>query len=117
MPLQTLPAAPAPDTNIKRSRKPNLKIAKFGDGYSQRTTFGLNQVATELKLTYTNITENEKIDLEEFITDHDRGQAFEYTLPDEPDPRQWHIVSWDVTYVKFGIFNVEINLEENFDIA
>lgn len=117
MPLDTLPAEPAPDVNIKRDHKPNLKIAKFGDGYSQRTSFGPNQVSLDITLNYSNISENEKIELEEFINDHNRGQAFEYTLPDEPEPRQFHITGWSITYVKFRVFNVSIQLEENFDIA
>ena len=117
MPMETLPAAPAPDVNIRRSNKPNLKVAQFGDGYSQRTTFGLNQTAVTVMLTYTNITTAEKDILEAFIADHDRGQAFLWEMPDEDEPRQWHLTSWDVTYIKFGVYGVMLNLAENFDIA
>jgi len=117
MPLETLPANPSPDVNIKRTQKPNLKIAQFGDGYSQRTSFGLNQVVVSILLSYTNITQAQKETIEDFINDHNRGQAFLWQMPDEDEPRQWYFVSWDITYVKHGIYTVACNLAENFDIA
>lgn len=113
----TLPSSPSPDTGVKRAQKPNLKIAQFGDGYSQRAKFGLNQVAMELTLTYTNIVTAEKDILETFVDAHDSGQAFFYTLPDESEARTFYFTGWEYTYVKFGIYTVTLNLTECFDIV
>lgn len=115
--MDTLPANPSPDVNIKRTRKPNLKIVKFGDGYSQRNTFGLNQVAMEGSLSWSNINEAEKIILEDFAESHARGQAWLWEMPDEDEPRQWHLMSWEIVYVKYGVYTVAFAIEENFDIA
>lgn len=116
MPLDTFPADPAPDIGIKRKSKPNIKVAQFGDGYSQRSALGLNQSALNAELSYSNISSAEKTTLEDFINAHNKGQAFYWTMPDEASARKWYITSWEVTYVKFGVFSVNISLTEVFDI-
>lgn len=113
---ETLPANPSPDVGVKRSHKPNLQVAQFGDGYSQRASFGLNQVALEVTLTYTNIITSEKAILEEFVNDHSRGEPFFYTMPDETDERTFYFSGWDFVYVKHGVFQVTLNMKECFDI-
>ena len=114
----TLPANPSPDNGITRERKPNVKVAQFGDGYSQRNSFGKNQIAMDLTLTWTNISAAEKTILENFFNAHARGQAFFYTMPDEATPRKWYIgeEGWQVTYIKYGIYAVSLKLKECFDI-
>lgn len=113
---ETLPASPAPDVNIKKTIEPNLKVAQFGDGYSQRAQIGMNQTARDLSLSYTNISTVEKDTLEDFFIDHENGLAFLYTLPDEATPRKWYFTKGEFTYVKYGIFTVTLTLKECFDI-
>ena len=113
---ETLPAAPSPDTGVTRQNKPNLKVAQFGDGYSQRSSFGQNQTAMKVTLTYSYLTAAEKTILENFVNNHARGQAFFYTLPDESEVRKWYFEDWAFTYVKYGIFNVTLNMAECFDL-
>lgn len=113
---ETLPAQPSPDVNIVRKKKPNLKVSQYGDGYSQRNSFGQNQVALSVTLTYTNISTAEKETLEDFVNAHDRGQAFLWAMPDEATARQWYFADWDVTYVKYGLYTVALSMKECFDI-
>ncbi len=114
---QTLPAAPSPDTGVTRDMKPNVKVAQFGDGYSQRSSFGQNQIAITVQLSYTFLTSAEKAILEAFVNNHARGEMFFYTLPDEVEARKWFFTNWSFTYVKYGIFNVTLSLSECFDIV
>lgn len=114
--MDTLPANPSPDTGIDRSCKPNIKEAKYGDGYSQRISFGINQAALTVNLAYTNITEAEKQVLENFINQHAGGQAFKWAMPDEYLERKWYFSEWNVIYVKFGIYTVKATLQEVFDV-
>lgn len=113
---ETLPASPSPDVNITRKRKPNVKVAQFGDGYSQRASFGLNQVKLEATLTYTNLVTEAKDIINDFAEAHDRGEAFYWQMPDEDAPRSWYLVGWDVTYLGYNHYTVILNIEECFDI-
>lgn len=114
--MDTLPANPSPDTGIDRSGKPNIKEAKYGDGYSQRISIGINQVPITVNLAYSNISATEKQTLENFINEHAAGQAILWAMPDEYLQRKWYISDWNITYVKYGIFNVKMTLQEVFDV-
>lgn len=116
MALQTLPSDPSPDVNISSEHKPNIKVAQFGDGYSQRVGFGINSIKIEVQLVWTNINTTEKDTIINFIEDHSKGEAFEYTLPDEGTARKWYVKEWSKTYVKYGVYRVSASLEEVFDI-
>ena len=107
---------PAPDVGVMRSHKPNLKIAEFGDGYSQRTAFGIQQTKLEVSLNYSNVITAEKAALESFVNAHASGQAFFFTMPDEVEARKFYFTDWKYVYVKAGIFNVSLSMVECFDI-
>ena len=53
----------APTFNAVKSSQPAIKTTKFGDGYEQRTTFGLNQNPKEWSLTFmVNATDSATIE-------------------------------------------------------
>lgn len=56
-----------PDKNYKRSRKPNVRTTKFGDGYEQRKVVGINNFKEEYTLTFVNRPESEIDDLNTFF--------------------------------------------------
>ncbi len=115
--MDTLPAAPAPDGNVTRVSKPNLQVANFGDGYSQRATLGMKQMAIQLTLMYSTIVTSEKNTLSDFVNAHQNGEAFLFTLPDESAVRIWYFTDWKFTYVSAGIFTCALNMQECFDIV
>ena len=49
--MATFPSI-APVVNAVKRSQPAIKTTKFGDGYEQRTTFGLNQNPKEWSLTF-----------------------------------------------------------------
>ena len=57
--MATFPTTVAPDFGVRKISKPKVRIAQFGSGYSQRSTFGINQNLKVFNLTFTNITETE----------------------------------------------------------
>jgi phage-related protein len=119
MTIQTFPSTPTPDVNIKRAVKPRVEVAQFGDGYSQRVSLGINQKPIEIMLSFSTINDVEKATLELFFEQHSRGQVFYWKMPDETTPRKWYIpaAGWDVTYIRFGLYNVSVNMVECFDIV
>ncbi len=113
----TLPSVPAPDGNVTRASKPNMQVANFGDGYSQRATFGMKQTAIQLTLTYSTVLTSEKDILSDFVNAHQNGEAFFFTLPDESVARVWYFTDWKFTYVSAGVFNCNLMMQECFDIV
>ena len=62
--MANFPTTVAPDFNVRKISKPNIRIAQFGSGYSKRSTFGINQNLKIFNLTFTNITETESDEIE-----------------------------------------------------
>jgi phage-related protein len=114
--VDTLPSAPKPDPGAEIQTNLSLLEATLGDGYTQRAKNGINNVASTLPLTYTNITGAERDILINFCIAHSAGQAIYYQLADEGTPRKWYIKNYKRTKVAYDVFNVTINLQECFDI-
>jgi phage-related protein len=63
--MATFPSV-TPTYGAQKSSAPNFRIARFGDGYEQRTTFGLNQNPKEWDLTW-NVSETDADTIETFL--------------------------------------------------
>lgn len=111
----TLPASPAPDVGVSSDFQTNVKVAQFGDGYTQRTTFGINPTSQSLTLTYTNIKQSEYDILFAFFMAHRNGQAIYYTPPNDVQ-RKWYLTSLKPTYVAYGVYSCQLALTECFDL-
>lgn len=86
--MATFPIA-NPSYNTRITNKPLVNIAKFGDGYEQRLTEGLNQNPLTVNLVFdTSQSEaNSAIAfLDARIID---GASFDYTLPSESTSRKF----------------------------
>jgi phage-related protein len=65
-----------------KSVKPRVKQAKFGDGYSQESPDGINNVAEEWSVSFENIDVSTFTNIETFFKDHGGYIAFDWTTPD-----------------------------------
>ena len=86
--MATFPIA-NPTYNTRINNKPAVNIAKFGDGYEQRLTEGLNQNPLTVNLVFElGQTEADSAIsfLDARITD---GASFDYTLPNETTARKF----------------------------
>ena len=70
-----------PDKSASTSVTPKLVTAKFGDGYEQRTTLGINTKNYSYSVTFSNRTLSEAQELSDFFDEVLGVKAFEYTLP------------------------------------
>tara|TARA_A100001015_G_C15005674_1_gene720543 strand:+ start:466 stop:855 length:390 start_codon:yes stop_codon:yes gene_type:complete len=72
-----------PDRGFTRSSKPAVLHVKFGDGYEQRASDGINSVKEEYNFNFTNRNKAD-IDLISDFLDTNKGvTAFEINIPDE----------------------------------
>ena len=79
MTIQTFHIA-IPIYNTRIDPKPNQIVVKFGDGFEQRLTYGINQNPKQFMLTWNNITEENADIIESFLDSRAfDNQSFDFT--------------------------------------
>lgn len=91
--MATFPAI-TPAYGAEKTSSPNVRIARFGSGYEQRTTFGINQNPKEWSLTWPNITETDADTIENFLNARGGVESFDWTPPDEGTSYKWVCSEW-----------------------
>ena len=77
--MATFPSI-TPTYGIEKASQPNVRIAQFGSGYSQRTTFGLNQNPKVYILTF-EVSETDADTIEAFLDARGGAENFDFTPP------------------------------------
>ena len=91
--MATFPSV-TPTYGAQKSSAPNFRIARFGDGYEQRTTFGLNQNPKQWDLTW-NVSETDADTIETFLDARAAdGASFEWTPLGESNEYNWVCEQW-----------------------
>jgi phage-related protein len=76
-----------------KNSQPTVRRVQFGDGYSQRLVYGLNQDPKEWTLEF-NITETEAAEIETFLEARGGAEAFDWTPPDTNTSYRWLCSNW-----------------------
>ena len=71
-----------PDKTLAMSSKPNVLVAKFGDGYQQRIASGLNSIEESFSVAFQNRPKVEADDIEAFFSAKKGVTSFAFTYPD-----------------------------------
>ena len=73
-----------PSYGFTKTKTPNVKTVKLGDGYEHRITFGLNQNPMVLSVAFNNITTTDATTIEDFLAARAIDNAsFDFTAPGE----------------------------------
>jgi phage-related protein len=80
---------PAPEVTSSQTSKFRVNVARFGDGYEQRVSGGINPQELTAKLVWRVLSNTEANTLETFFADHPGWVTFDYTLPWEATARKW----------------------------
>lgn len=100
----------------QKSSKPVVRTTQFGDGYEQRTTFGLNQNPKEWSLTWQNITEANADTIEAFLDARAAdGTSFDWTPPDTATSYKWVCQQWDKTIPYTGRATITATFRQVFE--
>lgn len=70
-----------PAYGAKKKVTSKIRKSEFGDGYSQRTGFGINNQAKEWPLMFDKRTQAEINSIEAFLDSRAEGQSFLWTPP------------------------------------
>jgi phage-related protein len=111
------PPKPPSIKGFSIARKAKINRVEFGDGYSQRSSIGINATPQTGRLTWANLSKLQADELESFFDAACGVQAFEYTLPYRDLPQKWTSDAWDVRPLKSGLlWSVSATLKEEFDL-
>jgi phage-related protein len=84
----------APVYSATKSSEPKIRITQLGDGYQQRTTFGLNQNPKGWALTF-DVWDREADEIEAFLDARGKDAAsFDWVPPDTTQSYKWICRSW-----------------------
>ena len=113
--MATFPAITA-SYGAQKSSKPKMRMTQFGDGYEQRTRFGLNQNPKEWSLTWQNITEANADTIEAFLDARAAdGASFDWTPPDTATSYKWVCQQWDKTIPYTGRATITATFRQVFE--
>ena len=71
-----------PDKGMTRQATPQVRRVNFGDGYEQRTTYGINSVREEYSVSFKNRTRGEIENIAGYLKSTKGVTAFIFTVPD-----------------------------------
>lgn len=103
-----------PDFNAAESKRPNVNSIRFGDGYEQRVTFGINTQPAEWSLTFTNRTDAERDNITGFLEARGAVESFDWTPP-YGTTAKWVCSEWSVTMVAANINTVQATFRQVFE--
>lgn len=67
--------------DVSESHKPRVRKTQFGDGYEQRTRFGLNTDPEEWDLSFSERTAAERDEIRNFLAARGGVESFDWTPP------------------------------------
>lgn len=75
---------------------PEVKIlgAEFGDGYTQTTADGMNNIRSVARLQWSTLLPAEAEAIETFLRARKGYEPFLYRLSDSPSPKRWTCKEW-----------------------
>lgn len=92
--MASFPTTVNPTYGAVKKSEPKVRVAQFGSGYSQRSTFGINQNLKVYNFTWRNISETNADEIETFLDARAGVENFDYTPAGESSKkficRQWN---------------------------
>ena len=111
--MATFPSI-TPTYCIKKTSQPNVRIAQFGSGYSQRTTFGLNQNPKVYNLTF-EVSETDADTIEDFLDARGGVENFDFTPPGESSSTKYICRNWSKSIPYLNRATIQATFEQVFE--
>ena len=106
------PSAPNPTYGTTKNSAPNIRIAQFGDGFQQRSTFGINQNLKVYNFTWSNISESDSDLIEDFLDARAGVENFDYTPAGESASKKMICRQWNKTIPYLNRATIRAAFEE-----
>jgi len=113
--MATFPAID-PTYGAAKASQPIVRTVRFGDGYEQRLSYGLNQNPKVWTLTWQNITEANSDTIETFLDARAADNAsFDWAPPAEGVTYKWVCESWDKVIPYTGRATISATFRQVFE--
>lgn len=104
-----------PVYSASKSSQPAVRTVQFGDGYSQRLTYGLNQNPKEWRLTF-DVTDTDADVIEAFLDARAADAAsFDWTPPDSATSYKWICPDWAREMYEFQRSKINVTFRQVFE--
>ena len=105
----------APTFGAQKQSQPKIRRVKFGDGYEQRVSFGLNQNPKIWSLTFM-VDDTDASTIEDFLDARaEDGASFDWTPPNENTSRKWVCMEWSRQIIGEDFNQITTNFEQVFE--
>jgi len=112
--MATFPSI-TPTYNAQKTNKPNVRTVRFGDGYEQRLTFGLNQNAKRWSLTF-EVSETDADTIETFLDARASDNAsFDWQPPGSSTTYKWVCEDWSKSIPYLNRATIQATFREVFE--
>jgi len=91
--MANFPTTVAPSYSASKISRPNTRTAQFA-GYSQRSTFGINQNLKIWNFNWNNLSDTDADEIETFLDARAGVENFDYTAPGESSSSKYICREW-----------------------
>ena len=94
--------------------QPIIRRVKFGDGYEQRLSYGLNTQPKKWSLQFLNRTDTERDNILTFLRARGAAESFDWTDPNSYVGK-WICAQWNTSQESCNFNNITATFEEVFE--
>ena len=112
--MATFPSI-TPAYGVRKNSAPAVRTVRFGDGYEQRTSLGLNQNPKIYNLTF-NVSETDSDTIETFLDARAADNAsFDFTPPGEASSSKFVCEEWNKSIPYLNRASIQATFREVFE--
>ena len=112
--MATFPSI-TPTYGLQKTSAPTVRTVRFGDGYEQRLSLGLNQNPKSYNLTF-EVSETDADTIETFLDARAADSAsFDFTPPGESSSSKFVCEQWDKSIPYLNRATIQATFREVFE--
>ena len=111
--MATFPSI-TPTYSAQKKSAPVVRTVRFGDGYEQRLTFGVNQNPKMWDLTW-NVSETDADTIEAFLDARAGQEHFDWTPLGEATAYKWVCSEWSKSIPYVGRATIQASFRQVFE--
>ena len=113
--MATFPSI-TPTYGLQKRSSPVVRTVRFGDGYEQRTSLGLNQNPKVYNLTF-NVSETDADTIETFLDARaaNNMESFDFTPPGESSSSKFICEEWSKSIPYLNRATIQATFIEKFE--
>ena len=103
-----------PTYGLQKTSAPNVRIAQCGSGYSQRSTFGINQNPKVYNFTF-QVSETDADTIEDFLDARGGAESFDFSPPKESGTQKYICRNWSKSIPYKNRATIQATFEQVFE--